>query len=255
MLGRIIQESLRTSTSAARLAFVGVAAPPRSGKKILGMLEKMPIMIERLTIPGPAGPLEALLEWDPERPAPLAVLVCHPHPLFGGTMHNKVVYRAAKGALVAGAVTLRFNFRGVGNSGGGYDSGIGERDDARAALDYLSGRFPTLPLAMIGFSFGSLVALAVGASDERVRWLVGLGLPVESSDFSFLGDCRKPKLIVQGTMDPFGPREKLKKVFDTFAEPKELRWVEGVDHFFTGKLEEVQSAVEKFLAGAAKRPK
>ncbi len=210
--------------------------------------------IERLMFPGPAGELEALLEWDPERPPSLAGIVCHPHPLFGGTMHNKVVYRVAKGALAAGAPILRFNFRGVGKSQGSHASGIGERDDVRAALDFLGARFPALPVAMMGFSFGSWVALAAGAADERVRWLAGLGLPVASTDFSFLGGCAKPKLIVQGTLDQFGPREKLQEVFDTFAEPKKLRWVEGVDHFFTGKLEEVQSAVEKFLSGAAARP-
>jgi alpha/beta superfamily hydrolase len=202
-------------------------------------------------IPGPAGELEALLEWDPQRPSALAAIVCHPHPLFGGTMHNKVVYRAAKGALAAGAPVLRFNFRGVGGSKGSHDAGVGERDDARAALDYLGGRFPALPVAMMGFSFGSLVALAVGARDERVRWLVGLGLPVASSDFSFLRDCIKPKLIVQGTLDQFGPCKTLQEAFHNFGDPKELRWVEGADHFFTGRLDEVQSAIEKFVSAVA----
>ncbi len=211
----------------------------------------MAVKIERLMIPGPAGELEALLEWDALRPASLAAMVCHPHPLFGGTMHNKVVYRAAKAALASGAVVLRFNFRGAGKSQGTYDAGRGERDDARAALDELGRRFPHLPVAMMGFSFGSAVALAVGASEARAQWLVGLGLPVESTDFSFLADCPKPKLIVQGTLDQFGPREKLQEVFDGFAPPKELRWVEGVDHFFTGKLEEVEGAVEEFLQRVA----
>ncbi len=203
--------------------------------------------IERLTLTGPAGRLEALLEWEPDSTPNLAAVVCHPHPLYGGTMHNKVVYRAAKAALAAGAPTLRFNFRGVGKSEGEYANGIGERDDARAALDWLAGRFPGLPVAMMGFSFGSAVALYVGAADERVRVLVGLGLPVGSTDFAFLETSNKPKLVVQATEDQYGPRDRLQEAFNRFQEPKELRWIEGVDHFFNGKLPELQSAIEGFL--------
>ena len=193
------------------------------------------------------GDIEALLEWEPKRPPALLVIVCHPHPLYGGTMHNKVAYRTAKGALAAGAPVLRFNFRGVGKSRGSYDSGIGERDDARAVLGYFCARFPATPVCMAGFSFGASVALAVGAADDRVHWVIGLGLPVASSDFGFLGACTKPKLIVQGTLDQYGPHDRLIEVFRTFAEPKELCWVEGVDHFLNGKLEQVQSAIRKFL--------
>ena len=188
-----------------------------------------------------------MLEWDPVRPARLAAIVCHPHPRYGGTMHNKVVFRAAKAAVDVAVPTLRFNFRGVGLSQGKFGDGVGERDDARAALDYLTRRFLTLPVCMMGFSFGSVVGLAVGAKDDRVKCLVGMGLPVKSSDFSFLQGVRKPKLIVQGTHDEFGPLPQLEEVYSSLAEPKQLHLVEDADHFFNGKLPELQSTIQKFL--------
>ena len=202
-----------------------------------------------MTIPGPAGNLEALLEWNPEwKPRQLAI-VCHPHPLYGGTMHNKVVFRAAKGAILARVPAFRFNFRGVGRSEGKYADGIGERDDARAALDFLQKRFPQIPVSMMGFSFGSVVALAVGAADARVNSLVGIGLPANSADFRFLQEVRKPKLLVQGTKDQFGSREKVEKLFSSLQDPKRLRFVEDADHFLTGKLAELQSEIQEFLRG------
>ncbi|HUI42106.1 MAG TPA: alpha/beta fold hydrolase [Terriglobia bacterium] len=203
--------------------------------------------IERLFLDGPAGRLEALLEWVPHTPLRRAALVCHPHPLYGGTLHTKVVFRAAKAALSLGFPTLRFNFRGVGKSEGAYGHEIGERDDARAALDALAARFPSLPVVMMGFSFGSVVGLAVGAADARVSALVGMGVPVASSDLGFLRPVSKPKLIVQGTADLYGPRERLQEFLASLAEPKRIRWVEGADHFFTGRLDELQSAIREFL--------
>lgn len=203
--------------------------------------------IERLMLSGPEGRLEALFEWEPASSPKLATVICHPHPLYGGAMHNKVVYRAAKAALAAGVPAIRFNFRGVGRSEGHHANGIGERDDARAALNYVAGRFPGLPIVMMGFSFGSGVGLFVGAEDPRVSILVGLGLPVVSTDFHFLESSRKSKLIVQAGEDQYGPREKLMELYMRLQEPKQLHLVEGVDHFFTGKLPEVQSAIESFL--------
>jgi alpha/beta superfamily hydrolase len=176
-----------------------------------------------------------------------SALVCHPHPLYGGTMHNKVVYRAAKAALQAGMPTLRFNFRGVGKSQGESAGGIGEREDVRASLDYLASRFPESPVCLMGFSFGAVAGLTVGASDPRVGALVGLGVPAGSADLSSLHRVAKPKLIIQGTQDNFGPREEVQELFAALAEPKRLCWVEGADHFFTGKLDEVQAAVRSFL--------
>jgi alpha/beta superfamily hydrolase len=200
-----------------------------------------------LTIPGPAGELEALLEFDPARKPRMTAAVCHPHPLYGGTMHNKVVFRAARAAREAGLATLRFNFRGVGASQGKHDKGIGERDDVRAALDCLSARFPSLPVCVIGFSFGSWVGLRVGAEDARVVALVGLGLPTIDSDYSYLHGVTKPKVILQGTRDPYGRREDVQAVFDSLSEPKQIHWVEGAEHFFQARLQEVRDAIHKFL--------
>lgn len=191
--------------------------------------------------------LEGLLEWNPEAIPRLAMLVCHPHPQYGGTLHNKVVFRAAKAALRLGLPTLRFNFRGAGKSEGKFAKGIGEREDVRAALDYLRTRFPEVPVCITGFSFGAWVGLAVGATDPRVSALVGLGLPVASEDFSFLRVVPKPKLVIQGTQDPFGPRGQLEALFASWVEPKRLHWIQGADHFFTGKLHEVQAALGAFL--------
>ena len=203
--------------------------------------------IERFFLAGPAGRLEALLEWVPRVSPQRAALVCHPHPLYGGTMHTKAVFRAAKAALSLGFPTLRFNFRGVGKSAGSFGHEAGERDDTRAALDALGARFPGLPIVLMGFSFGSVVGLAVGAADPRVSELVGMGLPVAASDVSFLQAAAKPKLIVQGTGDVYGPRSRLEAFFASLPEPKQLRWIEGADHFFTGRAIELQNAIREFL--------
>lgn len=217
---------------------------------LIGTLnEEVATKIERITIPGPAGNLEALLEWDPERPLRQLAIICHPHPLYGGTMHNKVVFRAAKAAIFLGVPALRFNFRGVGHSQGKYADGIGEREDARAVLNYFSNRFPQIPITMMGFSFGSVVALSVGSEDARVNSLVGIGLPVNSSDFHFLQEVQKPKLVVQGTADQFGSKERLEKLFASLKDPKKLRLVENADHFITGKLDQLQSEIQGFLEG------
>lgn len=162
-------------------------------------------------------------------------------------MHTKVVFRAAKAALAEGIPALRFNFRGVGRSQGAYAQGAGERDDVRAALDELSRRFPSAPIFLMGFSFGSGVGLCVGAADSRVAALVGLGLPVESYDYSCLRECPKPKLLIEGTQDQYGPRAKVEEVVGTFAPPKILRWIEGADHFFSGRLDEVQEILRSFI--------
>lgn len=206
-------------------------------------------MIERLLIPGPVGLLEAMLEVKESPRPPFAALVCHPHPQYGGTMHNKVVFRAAKAALQAGIPVLRFNFRGSGKSAGTFADGIGERGDVRAALDYLQARFPNTPVCLMGFSFGAWVGLYVGAGDPRVTALVGLGLPVASYDLSFLPEVSKPKLFVQAALDEFGPADQMQAFYDSLTEPKQIHWVQGADHFFAGKLEEVQTAVREFLKG------
>ena len=168
-------------------------------------------------------------------------------------MHNKVVFRAAKAALQAGVPVLRFNFRGVGKSAGTFADGIGERGDVRAALDYLQARFPNTPLCLMGFSFGAWVGLYVGAGDPRVAALVGLGLPVSQlTDLSFLREVSKPKLFVQAALDQFGPADQMQAFYDSLPEPKQIHWVQGADHFFAGKLEEVQTAVREFLGGVVR---
>jgi hypothetical protein len=162
-------------------------------------------------------------------------------------MHNKVVFRAAKAAVQAGLPALRFNFRGVGKSTGSYSHGIGEGDDVTAGLNFLAARFPAVPVCLIGFSFGASVGLRVGATDPRVTVLVGLGVPVAVMNLGFLLGVTKPKLIVQGTLDQFGPRGEVERFYNSLAEPKQIHWVQDADHFFTGKLDEVQRVISGFL--------
>ena len=197
---------------------------------------------------GPAGRLEAIL-WKPSgvvRP-PLAAVVCHPHPLFGGTMHNKVIYQAAKSLDALGIPVLRFNFRGAGLSAGEHDRGRGEQGDVRAALDFLSMEFPGVPLLLAGFSFGSLVGLRVGCEDSRVSHLIGLGIPVNNSDFSFLSPCNKPKLFVQGSNDEHGAMEKVRALVASLPGENHLVVVEGADHFFAGKLDQLDGAIHTWF--------
>jgi uncharacterized protein len=196
---------------------------------------------------GTAGRLEALFWTVPATDPPMVALVCHPHPLFGGTMHNKVVYQAAKALHLRDLPVLRFNFRGAGQSEGVHDRGIGEQDDVRAALDYLSQEFPQRPILLAGFSFGSVVGLRVGCADERVSDLIGLGIPVDHSDLTYLRECAKPKLIIQGGSDQFGSRANVEALFATLPAPKKLVFVEGGDHFFSGRLEKVRGAIDDWL--------
>jgi len=197
---------------------------------------------------GPAGRLEAIL-WTPSSSArpPLTSVVCHPHPLFGGTMHNKVVYQTAKALDARGIPVLRFNFRGAGLSAGVHDRGQGEKEDVLAALDFLAGEFPGVPMLLAGFSFGAWVGLRVGCEHPRVSHLIGLGLPVNSTDFSFLRQCNKPKLFVHGSNDEHGAIEKVKALIPALAGENHLVVVEGVDHFFAGKLHELNGAITNWL--------
>jgi hypothetical protein len=203
-----------------------------------------------LFLEGPVGRLEAIL-WTPSAPArhrpPLAAVVCHPHPLFGGTMHNKVVYQAAKSLDALGLPVLRFNFRGAGLSPGEHDRGIGEQGDVHAALDFLGKQFPSVPLLLVGFSFGAWVGLRVGCEHERVSHLIGLGIPVNTSDFSFLHQCNKPKLFVHGTEDQYGDVGKVRSVVETLPGENHLVVVERADHFFAGKLDQLHAAMTNWL--------
>jgi uncharacterized protein len=187
---------------------------------------------------GPVGRLEALLNTgDPD--APFAALVAHPHPLGGGTMHNKVVYHAAKAFNHFGLPVLRFNFRGTGLSEGAHDEGRGEVDDVKAALNWLEQRYPNKPLLFAGFSFGSNVGLRAACGDPRIAGLVGIGLPVQAAGrnyrYSFLRHCSTvPKLFISGDHDEFSPRGTLEGFLVAAPEPKRVIWVPGADHFFAG---------------------
>ncbi len=196
---------------------------------------------------GPAGRLEALLWTVPVAGPPLAAVVCHPHPLFGGTMHNKVVYQAAKALHLRDIPVLRFNFRGAGQSEGEHDRGMGEQEDVRAALDYLAAKFPRTSILLAGFSFGSVVGLRVGCAAKRVSDLIGLGIPVDRSDLTYLRECAKPKLLIQGGNDQFGSRANVEALYATLPEPKRLVIVEGAEHFFSGQLDKVRSAIDAWL--------
>ena len=200
-----------------------------------------------LFLNGPTGRLEAMLWTAPGLEPPRVAVVCHPHPLFGGTMHNKVVFQVAKTLHLHGIPVLRFNFRGAGLSEGKHDNGRGETGDVRAALDYLAKEFPAKPILLAGFSFGSYVGLRVGCEDSRVAELVGLGIPVNDSDLSFLTECKKPKLILQGGRDQYGARDRVEFLFARMPEPKKLVFIESVDHFFSGKLPQMGRALSKWL--------
>ena len=206
--------------------------------------------IRSLFLEGPAGRLEALLNaGTPE--ATHAALVCHPHPVFGGTLHNKVVFHAMKALNGFGFPVLRFNFRGAGLSEGLHDHGNGEAADVRAALDWLEREY-TLPIIFAGFSFGAAVGLRVACPDDRVKALIGLGTPIapvddRNYDFTFLQSCAKPKLFVSGTRDQFGPKAKLQAMVDALPEPKRLVLIDSADHFFEGRLCELRESIEEWL--------
>jgi alpha/beta superfamily hydrolase len=178
----------------------------------------------------------------------MAALVCHPHPLFGGTMHNKVVYQAAKSLDALGLAVLRFNFRGTGLSEGKHDRGEGERGDVRAALDFLAAEFPNIPLLVAGFSFGSWVGLRAGCEDPRVTSLIGLGAPVNNADFSYLTHCPKPKLFVHGSSDMYGAVDKLNAVVAAVPGENKIVIVDEADHFFVGKLDQVDAAITNWMS-------
>jgi uncharacterized protein len=174
-----------------------------------------------------------------------ACLVCHPHPLYGGTMHNKVVYRIARGLRRAGAVVLRFNFRGVNRSEGEHAHEKGEIEDARAALAFLRERYPELPFSLAGFSFGSRVILRLGCSldVERPARLIAVGFPTQRGHYEYLAGCVLPKYFVQSTNDEHGPKPELEAAFATFADPKRLDFIPADDHFFAGALETLEDLI------------
>jgi uncharacterized protein len=202
-----------------------------------------------LFIPVAHGKLEAILKEPRDEKAQGVALVLHPHPLGGGTMHNKVVFRAASALNDAGLTTLRINFRGVGQSTGEHDEGRGELEDVRAGLDYLSKTFPEQAITLCGFSFGARVGLEVGIADERVRQLISIGTPVDKYDFTFLEACSKPILFVHGDSDEYGSTTRLAALVEKIQSHNlnvEVQVIKDADHFFEGHLEELKQAVTEW---------
>ena len=197
---------------------------------------------------GPAGRLEALLD-EPSTDPRAAVVFAHPLPTHGGTMHTKAVFQGTKGLVRAGCAVLRFNFRGVGHSEGSFDAGAGEKGDFTAALDYMSAKYPNLPLWAAGFSFGSWIALETGAADPRVTALIGIAPPVTKMGYDFANTSvsTKPKFFVQGEADDICPIQDMWKFYGELPEPKELVIIDMADHLFDGHTAEVGEALEDLL--------
>lgn len=203
-----------------------------------------------LFIPAEHGQLEAILK-EPRtgQQTEGVALVLHPHPLGGGTMHNKVVFRAAAALNDAGLITLRINFRGVGQSTGQHDEGRGELDDVRTGLDYLAVHYPEARITLCGFSFGARVGLEVGIADDRVRYLIGIGTPLDKYDFEFLQACRKPLLLVHGELDEYGDAERVKEMAAGLEKHTQVRLaiIPGAHHFFENHLDELKQAITDWI--------
>ena len=213
-------------------------------------MEAQASTIRSLFLEGSAGRLEALLNAGAPDAA-YAAVVCHPHPLYGGTLHNKVIFHAMKALNSFGFPVLRFNFRGAGLSQGEHDYGNGELEDVRAALDWLEHEFHR-PLIFAGFSFGAAVGLRAACPDSRVRAAIALGLPISpiddrKYDFSLLTNCAKPKLFISGDHDQFSSPAQLESLVKSIPDPKKLVLIGGADHFFEGRLREVRDSIEQWL--------
>ena len=193
-------------------------------------------------IAGPAGPLEALIEVPLNAAPRLAAVICHPHPLYGGTMHNKVVHTVARALRGAGAGTLRFNFRGVGTSAGRHDGGVGESDDALAAVSAARERWPGLPVVLAGFSFGAAVAIAA-ASRAQPAWLISVAPAVDRVPLEGFVAPACPWLIVQGGADEVVAAATVRQWREFHAGAAHLLELPGVGHFFHGRLHELSNCL------------
>jgi len=196
-------------------------------------------------IPASHGRLEAILK-EPQGETKGVGLVCHPHPLGGGTMHNKVVFRAAAGLVDAGLVTLRFNFRGVGASTGEHNEVEGGREDVRNAINFLAENYPEEPITLAGFSFGSRTGMEVGMNDDRAARLISIGTPVDKyGDYEFLTKVSKPILFVHGDRDEFGAAENVRKLVAEVSKNTDAKLVvfENCGHFFDEHLNELRQAI------------
>lgn len=207
-----------------------------------------PPRVERVTIPGPIGPLEALLEVPADADFSRYAVICHPHPLFGGTMDNKVVHALARAMQELGLVTLRFNFRGVGQSAGAYDNAVGETDDALAVADWAAARYPDAELWSAGFSFGSFVAYCLALQRSATR-LVTVAPPVQRFDFERLSVPTCPWLVVQGDHDELVNHEHVLEWTRRLVPPPQVAILAGAEHFFHGRLVDLKATVQAFLHG------
>lgn len=197
---------------------------------------------EMIFIAGPEGDLEGIFSYVSRKVTHLAVL-CHPHSLYGGTMHNKVIYSVGWALNQIGYATVRFNFRGVGRSAGSFHHGIGEQRDVEAVIDHFDRLYPDAVKVVGGFSFGAKVGMMAASRDPRVAGVIGVGMTVDIADFSFLQDYEKPKLIIQGSKDEYGSLPVVQEWFETLPEPKRLIIIEEGVHLFDGKLAELKNAV------------
>ena len=206
------------------------------------------IRVINVDIPGPAGFLEGLIN-APADGAPRAIAVlAHPLPTGGGTMHTKAVFHAAKALARIGVPVLRFNFRGVGRSAGSFSDGHGERDDFRAALAFMKARYPDVKSIWTGgMSFGSWVAMTVGAEAADVTALIGIACPVNRYDYSAVAAASTSTFLIHGERDELIPLKEIRKFYATLSEPKELVVIDGADHLFDGKVSEVGDAIEDLL--------
>lgn len=202
-----------------------------------------------LFIPVSHGRLEAILKEPRDGNVRGVALVLHPHPLGGGTMHNKVVFRAAAALNDAGLIVLRINFRGVGQSTGTHDDGVGEVKDVLSGLEYLAEHYPNQLITLAGFSFGAWVGLEVGIADESVVRLISIGTPVDKYDFNFLKACSKPILFVHGSRDEFGSVAKLQDLVNQLKPEAQagLEVIKGADHFFEGHLDELKRIITNWV--------
>ena len=206
------------------------------------------VRVINVDIPGPVGCLEGLINAK-STGAPRAIAVLgHPLPTAGGTMHTKAVFHAAKALARIDVPVLRFNFRGVGRSGGSFSDGVGEQDDFRAALDFMTARYPEVRRVWCGgMSFGSWVGMSVGAVDSRATALIGIACPVTKYDYSGIISSGKPVFLVHGERDELVPHKEIRKFYADLSEPKELVIIDAADHLFDGKVSEVGDAIEDLL--------
>ena len=189
----------------------------------------------------------------PEGTGPFAtVIVCHPHPLYGGNMDNNVVIAVADSLSKAGILSLRFNFRGVGNSGGSYGHGIGEQDDVKAALNFLTATLEVKAdgFGLIGYSAGASFALPVGAQDKRIKALGAISPTISMTDLDYLENCLKPKLLISGSLDNFTPVDAFLSFCQKLTEPKKYLIIEGADHFWSGFEAKLATHVTIFFTSA-----